>query len=270
MSQLNMPHAGKRRRLGRPYFNQVRSYQNDVASFMHKRAHNPTFSGGHMSEAADVVMTKKSNGKRKLHEAHLIPGLQEGRIYGFPNTIITKLRYCDSFTVTSTTGAIGFNTFNANSIFDPDATGIGHQPMFRDNYASIYDQYVVIGSKITVHFAAQTAQNWAVGICGDDDSAFSPTLSVKMESNNSVYTVLNGTGSGARTLTMTFEPNEDFGVDAKSDGSSQTTMGSNPSELWCFGVWGHLIDASLTGKLDFTVEIEYTVKCSELITGSGS
>lgn len=203
--------------------------------------------------------------KRKLHEAQLIPGLKPGVVYGFPNSIITTMRYCEAFTKTSTLGAIAFNTFNANSIYDPNETGVGHQPMYRDQWAGIYDQYVVIGSKITVHFASQDTKNWVVGICGDDNSAFPPALTDKMEQNNSVYTMLGGNGD-TRTLTMTFEPQENLGIDAKADGASQTSVGSNPSELYCFGVWGHVIDATLTGKFDFTVEIEYTVKFSELQT----
>lgn len=203
--------------------------------------------------------------KRKLHEAQLIPGLKPGVIYGFPNSIITTMRYCEAFTKTSTLGAIAFNTFNANSIYDPNETGVGHQPMYRDQWAGIYDQYVVIGSKITVHFASQDTKNWVVGICGDDNSLFPVALTDKMEQNNSVYTMLGGIGD-TRTLTMTFEPQENFGVDAKSDGASQTAVGSNPSELYCFGVWGHVCDPSLTGKFDFTIEIEYTVKFSELTT----
>jgi len=212
--------------------------------------------------------------KRKLHEAQLIPGVDGHRTWGFPNTLITKLRYGDVFTKTSTTGAIAFNTFVANSIFDPDVTGVGHQPMYRDTYATIYNQYVVIGSKITVHFMPQAdsagTSNFIVGITGDDNNAFPTSVTDKMEQNNSVWTTTGAVGSDPRILTMTFEPNECFGIDAKSDGSAQTAQASNPTELWCFGVWAHVIDATRTAKIDFAVEIEYTVKFSELITPTGS
>lgn len=204
--------------------------------------------------------------KRKLHEAQLIPGLRPGRVFGFPNSIITTMRYAEVLNLTSTLGAIGFNTFNANSIFDPNETGVGHQPMYRDQWAGIYDQYVVLGSKITVYFAPQAATaNFVVGICGDDNNAFPTALTDKMEQNNSVYTVVSPFCGKVPVLTMTFEPQECFGVDAKSDGSSQTSVGSNPSELWCFGVWCHTMN-STTAKVDITVEIEYTVKFSELQT----
>lgn len=225
------------------------------------------------STSSDFAMesTSGSDGpavKKGKFQAQMIPGLIPRKVYGFPNSIITTMRYAEVFTKTSTLGGIAFNTFNANSIFDPNNTGVGHQPMYRDQWAGVYNQYVVIGSKITVHFASQDSKNWVVGICGDDDVNFPTALTDKMEQNNSTYTLLPG--SSAATLTMTFEPNADLGIDAISDGAEQTAVGSNPSELFCYGVWGHVADASLTGKFDFTVEIEYTVKFSELTTPTPS
>lgn len=201
--------------------------------------------------------------KRKLNVAQMIPGLQPGRIFGFPNTIITTMRYCDAFTKTSTLGAIAFNTFRANSIFDPDDTGVGHQPMYRDQWSGIYNTYVVLGSKITIKYARQTSANWVVGVVGDDNGLFPTLLTEKMEQNNSVHDIVH---ADPVTLIMTYEPNESFGVDAKDDGASQTPVGSNPTEQFYFGVWGHVIDATVTAKIDFIVEIEYTVKFSELVT----
>lgn len=40
--------------------------------------------------------------------------------------------------------------YSANSLYDPDVTGIGHQPMYFDNYASVYWRYRVNYAKITV------------------------------------------------------------------------------------------------------------------------
>jgi len=71
------------------------------------------------------------------------------------NKFRTKLTYYDtvaldpaSNALTSLNGAIW--QFRANSCFDPDYTGIGHQPMYFDNLAAVYQRYRVIGCKITV------------------------------------------------------------------------------------------------------------------------
>lgn len=49
---------------------------------------------------------------------------------GFPNSEVAKIRYSDQITITGTTYAQ--NTFRGNSAFDPDESGIGHQPMYFD------------------------------------------------------------------------------------------------------------------------------------------
>lgn len=217
---------------------------------------------------ADEAMGASAAKRAKLHEAQLIPGIDGVRTFGFPNSIITKMRYCDQIQMTSTLGAMTGYVFAANSVFDPDVSGVGHQPMFRDNFAAIYDQYVVIGSKITVRMTNVTANNTCVfGINGDDDSAGSATLATKMEQNNSQWIQLGPTGSGSdtHTITCTFEPTRDFGVDAKNDGASQTAVGSSPTELWCYQVWMAASGAN-TVTAQFTVEIDYTVKFSELQT----
>lgn len=206
--------------------------------------------------------------RAKTHEAQMIPGIDGYRIWGFPNTIITKLRYCEQIQLTSTSGAVQGYVFAANGIYDPDISSTGHQPMYRDQYAAIYDHYVVIGSKIVVTMTNLGATSGGVfGINGDDDSAGTATLTTKMEQNNSQWTLLGALGSGSdtKTITCTFEPNRDFGVDAKADGASATAIGANPTELWCYQVFVAATAAS-TATFQATVQIEYTVKFSELIT----
>lgn len=49
-------------------------------------------------------------------------------------------------------GAGGTNTyvFSMNSLWDPDTTGVGHQPMYFDNYAALFSRYRVNYAQVTV------------------------------------------------------------------------------------------------------------------------
>lgn len=70
------------------------------------------------------------------------------------NQLRTNLTYYDTITlnpsVNALTGANVTHQFRINSLFDPDYTGIGHQPMYHDNYTFIYQKYRVISAKIIV------------------------------------------------------------------------------------------------------------------------
>lgn len=204
--------------------------------------------------------------KKAKHEAHMIPGVDGKTIFGFPNSIITKLRYCDYLTLTSTSGAIARNQFAANGIFDPDLTSTGHQPLYRDIYNNIYDLYTVLGSKITVTFSCSTTgKNLICGVVGDDDTS-APSISTSLEGNNSYSTLLGAVGSPTKTITAVYQPEEMIGYDAKADGYALTLFSANPSSLWVYNVWGAAADATSTVTFDVYVEIEYTVKCSKLFT----
>jgi hypothetical protein len=221
--------------------------------------------GGSSTQSGAVNNEAK---KRKLHEAQLIPGLSPGKQWGFPNSIITKLRYASLIQLNSTTiTPLARHLFRCNSCFDPDFTGVGHQPLYYDSYTAIYDQYVVIGAKITVDYmCTSTGQSALIGIAVDDDSTATTNIDTILEANNSISTTLGPLGTDHMTLVSTFEPQEMFGVDAKSDGSSQTAVGSNPSEESYWVLFSYPEDGSTAHNVRAKINIEYTVKFSELKT----
>lgn len=215
----------------------------------------------------DVNMNAPVAKKRKAHdhEARMIPGLGP-LMYGFPKSIITKLRYCDFHQYSSTSGSLSKKAFAANGLYDPDIDNVGHQPLFFDNYASIYNNYVVLGSKITVTFTSRTVdKSWTVGILGDDTGTTSSTSTTLMETSNSVWTIHGTSHAGPTQLFLTYEPLGDIGIDAIDDGDlNQTQVTQNPLQLWTFSTWAEPIDKSSTATCDATIEIEYTVKFNEL------
>lgn len=59
----------------------------------------------------------------------------------FAQRYITRMKYCDAFTLSPTQG---FWRFALNSINKPNITGIGHQPSGHDTLQTIYNRYRVI------------------------------------------------------------------------------------------------------------------------------
>jgi len=62
------------------------------------------------------------------------------------NKALVMMDYCDQISIQP--DAFEPHLFRANSIFDPDFTGVGHQPLSHDQYALRYSQYRVVSGQL--------------------------------------------------------------------------------------------------------------------------
>jgi hypothetical protein len=83
----------------------------------------------------------------------------------FGKQFYTKLRYNEAHTfgAGSTANFASNYKYCLNSLYDPNVSGVGHQPMGFDNLMSIYEKYTVVGAKITVCFIGDTT---VPSVCG--------------------------------------------------------------------------------------------------------
>jgi hypothetical protein len=195
-------------------------------------------------------------------------------VFGFPKRLITQLRYAayEGLVLTSTAGSVNKYFFSTNSIFDPDRTSTGHQPLYRDTYAAIYNQYAVVKSTIKVRFMNyNTALYWNAGLVIEDDNAGSSVLDTIGEQNTSMGTLLGPISSSKSTadMTYTWQCERDLNIDPYTSELYKTPVASNPNEEQFFCIWGN--DAgSGTSLLAFQAEITYDVLFSELTTPTQS
>lgn len=156
-----------------------------------------------------------------------------------------KLLYTDGVLLATSAG-VGFTTysFRANSLFDPDYTGTGHQPYRYDQLATIYQKYRVVSSKITVNFstgdktvAATDTGPWQVGVV--PSTAFTSTGSgtdmyTLAESAMSSFGVLrNGI---TKTCSTTWKPGDMTDISPRDD-TFQALTSANPSTQIAYIVW---------------------------------
>lgn len=84
-----------------------------------------------------------------------------------PKSLFTQHRYCQELTLTSdgTTGYSGNeNAFRLNSLYDPDLTGTGHQPLGYDQMGGLYKRYLVYKADISVKVLSITNNNCWLGM----------------------------------------------------------------------------------------------------------
>lgn len=161
--------------------------------------------------------------------------------FGLSNSLTTRLRYVENYTLTSNAGAASKQVMRMNSLFDPDFTGTGHQPYYFDQLAALYGRYVVRGCKMTVEFSmipsATTTVNPSapglVAVVGESDGTTSTTLSTLLELPSCKHTLIGGANGGAnvKRLTLTFSPEKELGL-PWSDDTVTAGVGSNPSKPW--------------------------------------
>lgn len=158
--------------------------------------------------------------------------------------------------VPASAGLTGLYLFRANSIHDPDFSGLGHQPYGHDTYQSIYNHYKVVKSTITVTPTVQA--NGLFGITLTDDSTVQGDFDTIAEiKNTKMAAVTTGAGNNSSVvqqykLTDVFSPTID-GLGAN--------FGQNPSEQSFFHVWfeernNTTAPTGLTAVVTITYEVD--------------
>lgn len=91
------------------------------------------------------------------------------------------LRYAEKISIVGSAveGSLKTHVFSANGCYDPNITGIGHQPRGFDQLMSLYDHYTVIKSTIAVRFLNDSnARPYCAIAVRDDNSVFADLQSV--------------------------------------------------------------------------------------------
>lgn len=191
-------------------------------------------------------------------DAHMIPGVDGKLQFGFPQRLITTLRYADTGTIVAAAGVAGDRQYRMNSIFDPGLTAGTRQPMWRDTFNGIYSKYRVLGSRLTVTFAnpPSVVDNIIVGIVGRPSVTIPSTaLLDRIEFSDSISRMV-AAQDGRITLSWVYEPNTKLGFNSQEDNVG-ALMTTNPAEQYIATVWASGITDANT---DYMVTIEYTVE----------
>lgn len=198
---------------------------------------------------------------------------------GFPTKLMVRLKYVEHVSLNPAAGAAAIQVYRANSLFDPNFTGIGHQPSNYDKIATIYDRYSVVGAKIKVYPV------WT----SSTTSVTPGTLIVHLSQDGTDLNVAHGSGGISNMLeqpriTRTirnlgvinnyvkelplmrfFSAKKFFGkkADLYADPYS-ADIAANPTEVAFFEVaYVSSDDANDPGAMTFRVEIEYIALMTE-------
>jgi len=193
---------------------------------------------------------------------------------GFPRQQAVKLRYVSTVSINPAATQLGYHFFRANSLYDPDYTSAGHQPMTYDMWGTLYNHYVVVGSRITVTFGGdgstgQTPLIYGVALTDDPTSTSNPTTLLENGTTGYRITSPNGPGQLARCprYSKGFSAKRFFSVVNPTDNVTRigASISADPTEVAFFAVFvGPLPDTAYDiGTMLCTIQIEYFALFSE-------
>jgi len=176
-------------------------------------------------------------------------------------------RYVELKTITSTTGNLSAYYFSANGMFDPNISGVGHQPLYFDQVTPLYNHYCVVSStaKLTV---VPNGGNVAPIACGlqitDSTSALSVDFQTNSEQTMDAHKDTCYYLGKPVTLKRTWNAKDWFGKDPLDNTELQGTSSANPTEQSYFGLWLVAQDTASSVTCYVTMEIEYTAVWKEI------
>jgi hypothetical protein len=192
----------------------------------------------------------------------------------FPETFTTSLKYVEVVELDcEALGAPKKYEFRANSIYDPNLTGVGHQPIGRDQFAALYDHYTVIGSKMKATFYpkgdySQNVSMFLGGMTTDTTNTFT-SVSEMLEQSGAKGNILTKLGTKASVVrNLKYSPRKMFKIGKGSiigNDRITTQVGTNPTEDAIFQLFAVQPDGSSIdpAPIKILVEIEYLVVFSE-------
>lgn len=183
---------------------------------------------------------------------------------------VVKLRYVEEFELTPIVdGKFQQYVFRANSIQDPNLTGVGHQPMGHDQYELLYKSYNVLGSKITAKYFPKGTLNTAMQYCTILKSDDPIVGSTKLDINNNLENPTDRsaiklifpvtTTNKITTCTQTFSTKRDLAFNPLNH-RTDTKFGDNPLSVYYYHVCVGALDfASGAVPTIIRVQIDYIV-----------
>lgn len=186
---------------------------------------------------------------------------------GMPSQRVAKLTYVNNTEIQSNLGVIGVLKYRANSLFDPDYTGVGHQPYGFDQWATLFNHYVVLGSKITFKVISSVPDSLSpcyLGCYLSDDVVIPYTEAYQlMEAGKGSYRLMNPANNRPVMFGSKFSAKKFFNVtNVKDNYRLGAPVTDSPEEGAIYNLWFQTGNGT-TSTVYVSVRMEFIVSWSE-------
>lgn len=184
-----------------------------------------------------------------------------------PKSTHIKLEYQGEWVSTGNTATTYTTLFRANSLFDPDYSFGGQQPMGFDEWSAFYSTYKVIASKITIEAVNNIGST--IPTCSmvvyPSNSATTGT-STRMEATPGAKIRIVGMGSGKHeSVSLVHYATTDrvFAGAIRDTSTLCAATGADPSKVWWWILQFCSSQSGQNVQLRYKANIQYTVIFSD-------
>jgi len=163
-------------------------------------------------------------------------------------------------------GAAALYQFRLNSLFDPDLTGVGTQPIPHDQFAAVWEKYRVYEVSYKVIFAnSSTTTDCVVGTMISDDPSTTTDLDRIVQNGQSQWDFCNFRGGSRDVVTLkgTVDLASAQGVSKQAffdDDLNEAVFGSNPSDTYVLNLFASDAATGDPGAIGFFIEMRFKAK----------
>jgi hypothetical protein len=187
---------------------------------------------------------------------------------GIPNRTYTQLRYV-AVGALNTPSAVG--SFNVNmwqtSLHDPDYSGVGHQPMYYDQYAALYYNYRIHGFRYKIEVTNSGSHGAQLFVSHKPDLALPTSSSIETEMERSYcmkrLILPSASGMNHRILSGYIDTAKTWGLSKPefiaNDGFLSYFTGS-PARVAALH-FGYGMSGASTTTLEVNITLDFDVEC---------
>lgn len=183
---------------------------------------------------------------------------------GFSDQCFVKLKYSQDIHIYDGASASKYYTFRGNSLYDPDLSGVGHQPLYFDQYALIYSKYRVLGAKITLRAinGQSSVAQYLVLESGTEQNISNNLTRLLEQSRGAIAKLVPASSQGPTYIKKYCSTRKACGL-TKSQMSDQdyaADTNASPTQLWYFNLVVTSIDSLSPCDLYMMVSLVYYVQ----------
>lgn len=174
---------------------------------------------------------------------------------GFPKKLEVVHKYVDTIQRSSTAAVPATLLMSCNGMFDPNITITGHQPLYFDQLAAIYNHYTVFASRIRITITNPTLASY-VSLSVDDDTSVPTTIVDQIEQSTGTGRLAIPTPAPPTVLTQSWRAKDFFGGDIFDNDNLQGTVAANPTEQSYYSF--QAVETNFITNVTYSLLIEVT------------